>query len=78
MIETRTFTEIWKSLTAQEREDLQYSLMVAKVAKTRQAIFYWGTGQRTPGNVLVREKIALVISRKTGKKCTANTLFPAA
>ena len=76
LTETRPFTEIWKTMTLSEREELKYALLVAKVAKTRQAIFYWGTGQRTPSNDVVKDRIAQVVSRKLGKKATSKTLFP--
>lgn len=76
LTETRPLTEIWKSLSVNEQEDLRYALLMSKVAKTRQAIFYWVTGQRVPSNDVIKERIAQVVSKKIGKKATSHTLFP--
>ena len=74
--DTRTLPEIWKTLNAQEQEDLRMGLIMAKTAKSRQAIHYWVNGQRKPQSDLVRDRGALVVSRVIGKKCYGRTLFP--
>ena len=74
--DTRTLPEIWESLNAQEKEDLKTALIMAKTAKSRQAIHYWVNGQRKPANDLTKERIAIVVSRIIKKKTYGKTLFP--
>ena len=74
--DARTLPEIWKSLNPQEQEDLRMGLIMAKTARTRQAIHYWCTGQRKPSSDLVKDRIALVVSRIIKKKTYGRTLFP--
>ena len=74
--DTRTLPEIWKSLTDIEKENLRMALILAKTAKSRQAIHYWVTGQRKPANDLTKDRIAIVVSRVIKKKTYGKTLFP--
>ncbi len=74
--DTRTLPEIWKTLTPQQQEDLKSALIMAKAAKSRQAIYYWATGQRRPQSEIVRDRIAVVVSRIIGAKTHGKTLFP--
>lgn len=76
LIDTRTLPEIWQTLSAQEQEDLRMGLILAKTAKSRQAIHYWVTGQRKPANDLTKDRIAIVVSRVIKKKTYGKTLFP--
>ena len=78
LTDTRTLPEIWKSLNAQEQEDLRTALIMARTAKSRQAIHYWVKGQRKPANDLTKERIAIVVSRIIKKKTYGRTLFPLA
>lgn len=77
-VDTRTLPEIWKSLNAQEQEDIRIGLIMARTAKSRQAIHYWCTGQRRPSSDLVKERVAIVVSRIIKKKTYGKTLFPLA
>ena len=74
--DTRTLPEIWKELSKQEQEDIREGIIASKAAKTRNAIYYWCTGQRRPQSDLVRDRVAIVVSRVIGKKCYGKTLFP--
>lgn len=74
--DSRTLPEIWKGLNKQEQEDIREGIIASKAAKTRNAIYYWCTGQRKPQSDLVRDRVALVVSRVIGKKCYGKTLFP--
>ena len=75
-IETRTFPEIWASLSQGEREDLTLRLYAAKCCRTRQSIWEWGSGRVKPGAPLIRDAVAKTVSKFTGRKSTPQTLFP--
>lgn len=72
---TKSFPEIWATLSEDEKDELRLKFYQRKCCKTRQAISYWVTGQRRP-SPLVRETIAGIVSKSIGAKCYAHTLFP--
>ena len=74
--ETRTFPEIWGSLSSDERDDLAVKLFNAKCCRTRQSIWEWSTGRVSPNAPLIRETVAKTVSKFTGKKATPSILFP--
>ena len=73
---TKSFPEIWATLTGDERDALAIKFYQKKCCKTRQAVFYWATGQRVPATPLVRDVVAELVSKAIGEKVYANTLFP--
>ena len=73
---TKSFPEIWATLSETEKDDLCIKLYQRKCCKSRQAIRYWGAGARKPSNQIVRNAIAEVVSKQLGAKCYAHTLFP--
>lgn len=73
---TKTFPEIWKTLNSDERDALTIKFYQKKCCKTRQAVFYWATGQRVPASPLVRDVVADLVSKAIGEKVYARTLFP--
>lgn len=75
-IETRTFPQIWDSLSQDERDDLTLRLYAAKCCRTRQSIWEWASGKGQPGAMLVRDTVAKTVSKFIGRKSTPQTLFP--
>ena len=75
---TKSFPEIWATLSEREKDDLCLKLYQKKCCKSRQAIRYWGSGSRKPSSELVRNAIAEVVSKAIGAKCFSHTLFPEA
>ena len=74
--DTRSFPEIWATLSKDERDDLSLKFFQKKCCLSRQAVFYWGSGERIPGSPLVRETIAQIVSKTLGTKVYPQTLFP--
>ena len=72
----RTFPEIWASLTADEREELHYQLIKSRCTTTRQTVWNWASGKKRPFSVLISNEIAKCVTKVTGKRVIANTLFP--
>lgn len=63
-IDTRSFPEIWKSLNADpEQSELRHQLIANRCCATPQTIWNWATGNTKPSEVLVRQKIAEVVSK---------------
>jgi hypothetical protein len=76
MTNTRTFPEIWAVLSKDERDDLSDRLFRRKCCRTRQTVWNWGNGIKRPATPLVRDAVADVVSKMTGEKHNAVTLFP--
>lgn len=83
-IDTRTFPEIWKSLSANyEQPELRHRLIASRCCSTPQTIWNWANGNTRPTEVLVLQKISEVVSdfltslSTTGSvKANYQTLFP--
>lgn len=75
-IDTRSFPEIWAALSKDERDELSLKLFQNKCCRSRQAIHYWGKGEKSPLNPLVRETVAKVVTKQIGAKVLTQTLFP--
>ena len=73
---TKSFPEIWVTLSETEKDDLCIKLYQKKCCRSRQAIRYWASGSRKPSSPLVRSAIADVVSKQVGARCLAETLFP--
>jgi len=73
---TKTFPQIWETLTPGEKDDLCIKFYQRKCAKSRQGVWFWAKGMRKPQNPLVRDTIADIVSKFIGEKCFADTLFP--
>ncbi len=85
VIDTRTFPEIWRSLNSDyEQAELRRSLIQSRCCSTSQTIWNWANGNTRPTEILVRQKIAEVVSKFLTSQ-SANgvievkhqTLFPA-
>lgn len=74
--DARSFPEIWATFTEGERGDLIYDLMKSKCCTTRQAVYNWANGLRTPGSRLVRDEVAKVVGKFIGSRVLGATLFP--
>ena len=74
--DARTFPEIWASLTTDEREELHYQLMKSRCTTTRQTVWNWASGKKRPFSVLISNEIAKCVTKVTGKRVIAATLFP--
>lgn len=72
--DTRTFTEVWQTLTAAERGLLKENL-IETLCCTRQSVDNWGKGM-SPINRGFREKVAKVINKTFNYKTHYITLFP--
>lgn len=75
---TRTFPEIWATMSSQERDDLALALYNAKCCKSRQAIWNWANGKRQPNSPLVKDTVAKVVGKAIGSRVFSHTLFPCA
>lgn len=75
-INTQTFPEIWASMTASDREELHYQLIKSRCTTTRQTVWNWANDKRRPTSPLIRNEIAKCVTKVTGKRVIANTLFP--
>ena len=76
VIDTRTFQEIWKSLSPIEQGHLRYQL-IRETTYTRQAINAWTNGA-VPINKMARTAVAKVVNRVLGLNTTQALLFPSA
>lgn len=72
--ETRTFPEIWKSLTAAQRDHLRDDL-TGRLKVTTAAVWYWYKGRRRP-DYQRRRDIAHLTSAVIGRRCHPDLLFP--
>lgn len=72
-IDTRTFPEIWKSLTPLEQKLLEEKIMKELIV-SRQALWLWANGQRNP-LPLYRKAIADILS-SMGIRTSMKILFP--
>lgn len=85
VIDTRSFPEIWKSLSADyEQPELRHSLIVNRCCSTPQTIWNWANGNTQPTEPLVLQKIAEVVSKFLSARSSKGpievkyqTLFPA-
>lgn len=74
-IETRSFPEIYKSLTDYEKSKLLAEFVKSSCLGTNQTFWSWGTGKTKPNHPLVIEKVADVLGKFLGKKVLPKTLF---
>lgn len=72
--DSRTFPEIWASMTTAQRDHLRRDLK-DRLKVTRAAVWYWYNGQRRP-DYLRRKEIARLTSNVIGRKCHPDLLFP--
>ena len=72
--DSRTFPEIWKSLTEAQKDHLRHDL-TGRLKVTNAAVGYWYRGQRRPDFVRRRD-IARLTSAVTGRRCHPDLLFP--
>ncbi len=73
VVDTRTFPEIWKSLTPLEQELIGEKLRRDLIV-SRQALWCWVNGKRNP-LPLYRKAIADILN-KMGISVSVRTLFP--
>ncbi len=76
-LDTRTFSEIWKSLTRTEQENLKNALLVKGCTTTRQTINNWANDKKRPSLLPVKKAVAQVVSKVIGSRVSGETLFPA-
>ncbi len=74
-IDTRTLTEIWKTLTPDQQTECQ-SEIVSKVGITTMALYWWRTGRYSPNNPLVRKTVAGIVRKYTNTNVKPEYLFP--
>ncbi len=72
--ETRTFQEIWESMTTAQRDHLRSDL-TGRLKVTTAAVWYWYKGQRRP-DYTCRKEIARLTSAVIGRRCHPDLLFP--
>lgn len=76
VIDTRTFQEIWKSLSPIEQGHLRYQL-IQDTTYTRQAINAWVNGS-IPVNIMARKAVAKTVNKVLGLNTSHALLFPTA
>lgn len=74
-IDSRSFPEIWASLTRGERNDLTIEIYKARCCSSYQTICNWAHGRQKPKPVISKE-VASVVSRFLKKRILRGTLFP--
>ena len=73
---TKTFPEIWESLSKHERSFLRYQLKKNGCANTDMTIWNWGKDKKRPTSAVVKSAISKTITTFIGKKTSPDTLFP--
>jgi len=73
-IDTRSFPEIWETLTDYQKDNLRFAIYV-NMRVSPQTVWYWRTGKRRPSFVN-RKEIARLTSIVTKTKCNSELLFP--
>jgi len=76
-VETRSFPEIWATLSKNEKEEVTYQIIKDRCAMARQTVWNWATGKTQPTSPIVRNAVANAVGRALGSKPNGNTLFPA-
>ena len=76
-LDVRTFSEIWATLTQDNKSELSAKLYSAKCCATPQTIWNWGSGRTRPAP-LVRKEVAKVVAKFLGSRVAGDTLFPEA
>ncbi len=76
LVDTRTFPEIWRDLSVDEKAELRGRLLNSKVCQTVQTVNNWGAGRFMPTNLVVRKEAARVISLYLKVKTLPGVLFP--
>lgn len=74
-IDTRSFPEIYSSLTRVQQNELLLRGYNARLFSARQTIWKWAQGV-TPRSPVVRSEAAKVVGKYIGAKCPVETLFP--
>lgn len=74
--DTRTFGEIYRSLTIPDRQELFRQMHIANVCCTRQTMWNWANGKSRPAQRLVLTATAKVVGRFLGRTVSPVTLFP--
>lgn len=72
---TKTFSEIYSSLTEGQRADLRLRLVIALGVKDN-TLWNWGSGKTNPINQKHREVCAEVLSDVIKQELSPETLFP--
>lgn len=72
---TKSFPEIWATLSEQQKDDLSIKFYQKKCCKTRQTVWNWANGVKPIP--LAQEAIATILTKALGEKVYAHTLFPA-
>lgn len=73
--DTRTFVEIWNSLTPSQQEELQ--VRIIRDAETNSTTFwFWKAGKSRPGTPLARKTVAGTVSRYLRTPVKPEFLFP--
>lgn len=75
-VDTRSFGEIWLTLSHDEKLELTRKLFLNDVCITRQTIWGWATGRYKPKQRLVMNSLVRVLGRFLGRTVSAHTLFP--
>lgn len=73
-LDTRTFPEICKSITATEWIEIRNRMFV-KLCKTEQTFLNWRNGKTYPLSIIERKAVAEIVNKVLGIKTQHNTLF---
>ncbi len=73
-VDTRTFPEIWETLSVAEQTELRYEL-TRNGDCSRTTVYYWSKGV-IPASIALRKKVADKMRRLLGLSVSHITLFP--
>ena len=74
-IDTRSFPEIYNSLTNLQQQDLTVRFFNAGICTCRQAVWQWSRGT-APRQEISRQAVARILGNYIGAKLPVKTLFP--
>ena len=74
--DTRTFGQIWATLSSSQRDDLSIEIYKSRLCQTRQTINNWVNGRSRPAVPLIKDRLAQLVSRTIGSRVIGDTLFP--
>lgn len=74
-IDTRTFPEIYNSLTTPQRYDLTQRFIHAGICTIYQTVWQWSRGT-APRQEISRQAVARILGNYIGAKLPVKTLFP--
>lgn len=73
--DTRTFQQIWNSLTSAEQSSLRGDIR-EKLGFSRQTVYDWHKNGASPKSLALRKVVCRIVNKNLGLKTHYLTLFP--